>query len=46
MPMTMNGRLPGPAFEPNVFRMKRVEMAVFTANQPTCSRPISRPGIT
>jgi hypothetical protein len=44
--MTMKGRLPGPALEPTVFKMNCVEMAVFTANQPTCSNPISRPGIT
>ena len=42
---TTNGRDPGPASDPKPFKMKVVETQMFTENQPTCSRPISRPGI-
>ena len=42
---TMKGREPGPACDPKPNKMKVVETQMFTENQPTCSRPISRPGI-
>ncbi len=45
MAISVKGRLPGPAVDPTPLSMKSVETKTLTEIQPTCSRPISRPGI-
>ena len=46
MPVTMNGAVIGSDLMPMPRKMKSVEKNVATANQPTCSNPISSPGMT